>query len=48
MSEDIKIVEMYCYIVNGVKLWTSNEVFATIRANDNNSKIFVETYEIKE
>lgn len=48
MSEDIKQVEMYCYTVNGVELWTSNEVFANIRANEHNSKIYVETFEINE
>tara|TARA_R110000868_G_scaffold389637_1_gene658971 strand:- start:161 stop:319 length:159 start_codon:yes stop_codon:yes gene_type:complete len=33
MNEGIKEIEMYYYIVNGKQLWTSNELFAHIRAN---------------
>ena len=32
MVEEIKIVEMYVYIDNGKKMWTSNLVFAQLRA----------------
>ena len=32
MVEEIKIVEMYVYIANGNKMWTSNLVFAQLRA----------------
>lgn len=48
MNEETKQVEMYAYYVNGKQLWTSNEVFADIRAKQNNSKLYVETIELKE
>lgn len=48
MNEETKQVEMYSYYVNGKELWTSNEVFADIRAKQNNSKLYVKIVEIKE
>jgi hypothetical protein len=48
MNEETKQVEMYSYYVNGKELWTSNEVFANIRAKENNSKVYVETVNVKE
>jgi hypothetical protein len=33
MSEESKEIEMYSYEVNGKTLWTSNEVFAQLRAD---------------
>ena len=48
MNEETKQVEMYAYHVNGKELWTSNEVFANIRAKQYNSKVYVETIEVNE
>lgn len=48
MSEEIKVVEMYSYIVDGKELWTSNLIFAEIRARLNNSKVYVETITVEE
>ena len=48
MNEETKQVEMYAYYVDGKELWTSNEVFANIRASQNNSKVYVETIEVNE
>jgi len=47
MNEETKQIEMYAYYINGNQLWTSNEVFADIRAKQNNSKLYVETTELK-
>ena len=33
MSEETKEIEMFAYIGEGKELWTSNEIFANIRAN---------------
>ena len=44
MSEEVKEIEMYSYIANGKRLWTSNEIFAQIRANFYGSDtVFVDT-----
>jgi hypothetical protein len=43
MNEGIKEIEMYYYIVNGKQLWTSNELFAHIRANHYGSEnVYIE------
>ena len=41
MNEETKEVEMYRYMVNGKELWTSNLIFAQIRASQNNSDIYI-------
>jgi hypothetical protein len=48
MNEEIKEIEMYSYTVNGVELYTTNGVFADIRANQHNSKVYVQTIIVKE
>ena len=48
MNEEIKEVEMYSYTVNGVELWTSNGLFADIRANQHGTKVYVQTIPVKE
>jgi hypothetical protein len=48
MSEEIKTMEMYCYVVNGKELWTSNPIFADIRAKHYNSKVYIEEVIIEE
>ena len=49
MSEEIKEIEMYSYNANGKTLWTSNEVFAQIRANFyGNNIVYVETIQVNE
>lgn len=48
MNEEIKEVEMYSYTVNGVELWTSNGLFADIRANQHGSKVYTQTFLVKE
>lgn len=49
MNEELKEVEMYGYLAYGVKLWTSNLVFAQMRARHyGTNEVYVEKYEIKE
>jgi len=49
MSEEVKEIEMYSYIANGKTLWTSNEVFAQIRANFyGTNTVYVETIQANE
>lgn len=49
MSEEIKEIEMFSYVANGKVLWTSNELFAQIRANFYGSdKVYVETIKVTE
>jgi hypothetical protein len=49
MSEEVKEIEMYSYIANGKTLWTSNEVFAQIRANFyGTNTVYVETTQVNE
>jgi hypothetical protein len=49
MSEEVKEIEMYSYIANGKRLWTSNEIFAQIRANFYGSDtVFVDTIQVTE
>jgi hypothetical protein len=49
MSEEVKEIEMYSYIANGKTLWTSNEIFAQIRANFyGTNKVYVETTQVNE
>lgn len=48
MNEEIKEVEMYSYTVNGKELWTSNEVFAHIRASQNNSEVYIVNVSVEE
>ena len=43
MSEELKEVEMFAYFANGKELWTSNHIFAQIRANHYGTyKVYVE------
>ena len=45
MSEELKEVEMFAYFANGKELWTSNLIFAQIRANYyGNGKVYVEKF----
>lgn len=48
MNEETKEVEMYSYTVNGIELWTTNGVFADIRASQHNSKVYIQTILVKE
>jgi len=49
MSEEVKEIEMYSYEANGKTLWTSNEVFAQIRANFYGSdKVYVTLVKVEE
>lgn len=48
MNEEIKEVELYSYFVDGKELWTSNVIFADIRAKQNNSKLYVHTVRVDE
>jgi hypothetical protein len=48
MSEETKLVEIYYYYNNKVKVWTSNEIFAKIRAIKCGSELYFETVEITE
>ena len=48
MSEELKEVEMYAYVANGVKLWTSNLVFAQMRARHyGTNDIYVEVVAVE-
>lgn len=51
MSEEVKEVkevEMYSYIANGKELWTSNFIFAQIRANHyGNDSVYVEMVNVE-
>jgi hypothetical protein len=43
MSEEVKEVEMFAYFANGKELWTSNFIFAQIRASYyGTDKVYVE------
>jgi hypothetical protein len=45
---EVKEVEMYYYMVNGIKLWTSNLMFAQLRASkEGTDNVFVEKIELK-
>jgi hypothetical protein len=45
MSEELKEVEMFAYFANGKELWTSNFIFAQIRADYyGNGKVYVEKF----
>jgi len=47
--KEVKEVEMYFYIVNGSKLWTSNLVFAQLRASRyGTNDVYVEKIEVKD
>ena len=49
MSEEVKEIEMFSYVADGKILWTSNEVFAQIRANFyGTNKVYVETIKVTE
>ncbi len=49
MNEDLKEVEMYAYVAEGKKLWTSNLVFAQMRARYyGTDKVYVEVIQINE
>ena len=49
MSEEVKEIEMYSYNANGKTLWTSNEIFAQIRANFYGSDtVYVEIVQVTE
>lgn len=49
MSEDIKEIEMYAYIADGKKLWTSNLMFAQIRAKHyGTNNIYIESTTVEE
>jgi len=54
MSEELtqenepKVIEMYSYIANGKQLWTSNLLFAQIRADFyETNDVYVEKVEVK-
>jgi len=47
-EDELKTVNMYCYIAEDKKLWTSNLTFAKIRAEYyGTNDVFVENLEIK-
>jgi hypothetical protein len=49
MSEEVKEIEMYSYEANGKTLWTSNEVFAQIRADFyGGDKVYVTLVKVEE
>lgn len=48
MNEETKTMEIYCYVIDGKELWTSNATFAKVRANTFGSKVYVEVIEIQE
>lgn len=49
MNEETKQVEMYAYIVNGKKLWTSNLVFAQMRAKYyGDDRVYVEVVTLED
>lgn len=49
MEEETKKMEMFSYYGDGKELWTSNGVFAEIRANYyGTKKVYVEVIEIEE
>jgi hypothetical protein len=49
MSEEVKEVEMYAYVANGKELWTSNLMFAQIRAKHYGCEsVYVETVLVNE
>jgi hypothetical protein len=48
MNEEVKEVEMYCYLVDGKEVWTSNLIFAQIRSNYYGSKLYSKVVVIKE
>jgi hypothetical protein len=49
MSEETKEIEMFAYIGEGKELWTSNEIFANIRANYyGTNKVYIETHVVEE
>ena len=48
MSEETKEVEMYAYEANGIKLWTSNLIFAQMRARYYGStNVYVEVVSVE-
>ena len=48
MNEETKEVEMYYYFVDGKKVWTSNLIFAEIRANYLGSRLYKEVVIVEE
>lgn len=49
MSEESKEIELFAYYADGKELWTSNEIFANIRANYYGSnKVYVEKHIVEE
>lgn len=49
MYEETKEIEMYAYIADGKKLWTSNLIFAQMRARYYGSdKVYVEVFQVNE
>jgi len=49
MNEEVKEVEMYAYVANGKKIWTSNLMFAQIRANHYGThQVYVESTNVEE
>jgi hypothetical protein len=41
--EETREIELYCYMANGKQLWTSNELFAQIRAHHYGSEdVYIE------
>lgn len=49
MEEETKKMEMFSYYGNGTELWTSNLIFAEIRANYyGTKKVYIEVTEVEE
>jgi hypothetical protein len=48
MNEEVKEVEMYCYLIDGKEVWTSNAIFAEIRAHFYGSELYIETVKVEE
>lgn len=49
MNEEVKEVEMYAYKANGKELWTSNFMFAQIRAKHYGTEtVYVESITVEE
>lgn len=49
MTEEIKQIQIYYYFANGTKIWTTNKLFAQIRAiHYGMGQIYVEVMDVKE
>ena len=49
MTEETKQIEIYYYFANGKKIWTTNKLFAQIRAiHYGMDQYYVEITEVKE